>query len=189
MKVLKKMRWAKVILAFSTILALTLTISLGAGGEYIYVKDITMRLNEGNAVFELNYSLETFTRLYVLALGCGYIEPDLRSILGNYSSVKVIRAGPDSAALLVSDAGKYNSGYYLFDSRPLGTANNPLNERISKFTVIYPEGRARTFFNVTSTQNVFCEAKAKMPSNLNAPNLSTPNLSATANANLTKIKA
>ncbi len=187
MKVLKKMRWAKVILAFSTILALT--ISSGAGGEYIYIKDITMRLNEGNAVFELNYSLETFTRLYVLALGCGYIEHDLRSVLGNYSGVKVIRAGPDSAALLVSDAGKYNSGYYLFDSRPLGTANNPLNEKISKFTVVYPEGRARTFFNVTSTQNVFCESKAKMPSNLSTPNLSTSRLSVTATANLTKIKA
>jgi hypothetical protein len=187
MKVLKEMRWAEVILAFSIILALTLTISSGAGGEYIYIKDITMRLSEGNAIFELNYSLETFTRLYVLALGCSYIEPDLRSILGNYSTVKVIRAGPDNAALLVSDAGKYNGGYYLFDSRPLGTANNPLRERISKFTVVYPEGRARTFFNVTSTQNVFCEAK--MPSNnLITPDPSTSSLSATANANLTKIK-
>lgn len=182
MKVLKKMRWSEVILVFSTILALT--ISSGAGGEYIYIKDITMRLNEGDAIFELNYSLETFTRLYVLALGCGYIEPDLRSILGNYSMVKVIRAGPDNAALLVSDAGKYNSGYYLFDSRPLGATGNPLKERISKFTVVYPEGRARSFFNVTSTQNVFCEAK--MAPNLSTPVRSTPNLSVTANVNLTK---
>jgi hypothetical protein len=150
------MRWTYGAVAFMVLLAL---IGSVAGGEYIYIKDITMRLDQGNATFEINYSLEPFTRLYVLALGCRYIEPDLRSILGNYSNVKVIRAGPDSAALQVTNAGKYNSGYYLFDSRPLGSKSEPLREKIDKFTVVYPEGRERTFFNVTSTQNVFCESK------------------------------
>ncbi len=160
------MRWALGVLAFTAIL--TFIISSAEGGEYLYVKDVTMRLNEGNATFEINYTLETFTKLYVLALGCRYIEPDLLSLFGNYSSAKVIRAGPDCAALLVSGAGKYNSGYYLFDSRPLGSGNKPLKEKISRFTVVYPEGRVRTFLNVTSTQNVFCEAKAaaKVISNL-----------------------
>lgn len=150
------MRWIHGAVAFMALLAF---ICSAAGGEYIYIKDITMHLDEGNATFEINYSLEAFTRLYVLALGCRYIEPDLRSILGNYSSVKVIRAGPDSAALQVDGAGKYNSGYYLFDSRTLGSKSEPLMEKINKFTVVYPEGRERTFFNVTSTQNVFCGSK------------------------------
>jgi hypothetical protein len=160
------MRWAHGVLALTAMLIFI--ISSAEGGEYLYIKDVTMRLNEGNATFEINYTLETFTKLYVLALGCRYIEPDLLSIFGNYSSAKVIRAGPDCASLLVSDAGKYNSGYYLFDSRPLGSGNKPLKDKISRFTVVYPEGRARTFFNVTSTQNVFCEAKAavKVISNL-----------------------
>jgi hypothetical protein len=139
--------------------ALICIISPVAGAEYLYIKDVTMHLNEGDATFDVNYTLETFTKLYVLALGCKYIEPDLLSIFSNYSSVKVIRAGPDGASLLARGAGKYNSGYYLFDSRPFGFGNKQLLERIDKFTVVYPEGRARTFFNVTSTQNVFCEAK------------------------------
>jgi hypothetical protein len=138
-------------------------ISPVAGAEYLYIKDVTMHLNEGDATFEVNYTLETFTKLYVLALGCRYIEPDLLSIFGNYSSVKVIRAGPEGAAVLASGAGKYNSGYYLFDSRPFGSGDSLLQERIGKFTVVYPEGRARTFFNVTSTQNVFCESKNYTP--------------------------
>lgn len=135
-------------------------VSPAAGTEYLYIKDVTMHLNGGDATFEVNYTLETFTKLYVLALGCRYIEPELLSIFGNYSSVRVIRAGPEGAAVLASGAGKYNSGYYLFDSRPFGSGDKPLQEKISKFTVVYPEGRARTFFNVTSTQNVFCEAAA-----------------------------
>jgi len=152
------MRWSHGVLAFMAVLAFT--VSSSAGGEYINIKDVTMHLNEGNATFEINYTLETFTKLYVLALGCRYIEPDLLSLFGNYSSAKVIRADPDGAALMVAGAGKYNSGYYLFDSRPLGSGDKPLKEKIGRFTVVYPEGRARTFFNVTSTQNVFCEAKA-----------------------------
>lgn len=148
---------ARGVLAFTALLAFIC--SAAAGGEYIYIKDVTMRLNEGNATFDINYSLETFTKLYVLALGCRYIEPDLCSILGNYSSVKVTRAGPHGATLQVIGAGKYNSGYYLFDSRPLGPKDKPLREKINKFTVVYPEGRERTFFNVTSTQNVFCESR------------------------------
>lgn len=150
------MRLVHGVLAIITLMAF---ICEASGGEYIYIKDVTMRLNEGNATFEINYSLEMFTRLYVLALGCRFIEPDLQSILGNFSSVKVIRASPDGATLHVTGAGKYNGGYYLFDSRPLGSEDKPLKEKISKFTVVYPEGRERTFFNVTSTQNVFCESR------------------------------
>jgi len=138
--------------------AMALTVCCDAAGQYIYVKEVTMHLNGDNATFELNYSLEPFTRLYVLALGCKYLEPDLRSFLGNYSHVKLIKADLNGAALQVRGAGKYNGGYYLFDSRRFGSGNKPLNEGIAKFSVVYPEGRVRTFYNVTSTQSVFCPA-------------------------------
>ncbi len=112
-----------------------------------------MRLDEGNATFEVNYTLEMFTKLYVIALGCKHIEPELVSLLGDFNNVTTVRADPDSASLMARDAGKYNSGYYLFESRPLG-------ERVDKLTVVYPDGRPKTFYNVTSTPNVFCIAKA-----------------------------
>ncbi|VVB72020.1 Uncharacterised protein [uncultured archaeon] len=128
--------------------------------DYIYVDDVTMHLQGDNATFDLNYSLETFTRFYVLALGCRYLEPELLSLLGNYSDVRLIKADVNGASLEVKDAGKYNSGYYLFDSRPFGSRDKPLKETIPKFSVIYPEGRTRTFYNVTATENVFCRAGA-----------------------------
>jgi hypothetical protein len=131
-----------------------------ASGKYIYVDDIAMHLQGDNATFDLNYSLETFTRLYVLALGCRHLEPELLSFLGNYSNVRLIKADANGASLEVKDAGKYNGGYYLFDSRPFGSKDRPLKENIPKFSVIYPEGRVRTFYNVTTTQNVFCQAGA-----------------------------
>ncbi len=155
------MRFALVAAAFVALI--TFTVCMGMGENYLYVNDVNMRLNsEGNAVFEMNYTLETFTRFYVLALGCRYIEPDLVSMFGDFDNVTTVRADPDSAALLAKGAGKYNSGYYLYESRRLGA-------RIARLTVIYPEGRPKTFYNITATPNVFCIARAP------------PNLAATAN--------
>ena len=147
------MRSIASILVFLAIM--TQIVSNGAGNEYIYIKDVTMHLKGDNATFELNYTLETFTRFYVLALGCKYLERELLSFLGNYGDVKLIKADMNGASLLVRGAGKYDRGYYLFDSRPLGTKNQPLKESIARFSVVYPQGRTRTFYNVTSTQSVF----------------------------------
>jgi hypothetical protein len=146
------MRSIASILVFLAIM--TQIVSNGAGNEYIYIKDVTMHLKGDNATFELNYTLETFTRFYVLALGCKYLERELLSFLGNYGDVRLIKADMNSASLLVCGAGKYDRGYYLFDSRPLGTKNQPLKESIDRFSVVYPQGRTRTFYNVTSTQSV-----------------------------------
>lgn len=131
-----------------------------AGSECLRITDVTMRLEGDNATFELNYTLDTFTRIYVMALGCRYLEPELVSFLGGYSDVKLIEADTDGAALKVVGAGKYNSGYYIFDSVPFGSLDKPLKESIARFSVVYPEGRVRIFYNVTATQNVFSQANA-----------------------------
>jgi hypothetical protein len=135
-------------LAILAILAIVMLVSCVPGEVYFEVNDITMTLTGGDALFELNYTLDSFAKLYVLALGAGYIEPDLESFLKSYGDAKTIRADPYSAVLLVKGAGKNTSGYYLFDSRSLGG-------RVAKFTVVYPGGLSRTFYNVNSTPNVF----------------------------------
>jgi hypothetical protein len=154
------MRTIAVIVALLAVMAVA--VGCGAGGEYIYVIDVTMHLCGDNATFELNYTLDAFTRLYVFALGCRYLEPELRSFFGNYSSVRLMKADMNGAALQVQGAGKYQNGFYLFDSRTLGSRQNPLREGIARFTVVYPEGRMRTFYNITSTQSVFCPASLEI---------------------------
>jgi hypothetical protein len=143
---------------FAFLILSGLSASSAVGSEYIDIKEVTMRLDDDNATFELNYTLDTFTRLYVLALGCRYLEPELVSFLGGYRDVMLIKADTNGATLRVAGAGKYNSGYYLFDSMPFGSKDKPLKESIARFTVVYPSGRLRTFYNVTATQNVFSQA-------------------------------
>jgi hypothetical protein len=150
------MRRLAVILVFLALCA----ISAGstASSEYLGIKEVTMRLEGENATFELNYTLDAFTRFYVTALGCRYLEPELISFLGRYSDVRLLKADIEGATLQVVGAGKYNSGYYLFDSMPFGSKDRPLMEGIARFSVVYPGGRVRTFYNVTATQNVFSQA-------------------------------
>jgi hypothetical protein len=143
---------------FAFLILSGLSASSAVGSEYIDIREVTMRLDDDNATFELNYTLDTFTRLYVLALGCRYLEPELVSFLGGYRDVMLIKADTNGATLRVAGAGKYNSGYYLFDSMPFGSKDKPLKESIARFTVVYPSGRLRTFYNVTATQNVFSQA-------------------------------
>jgi hypothetical protein len=150
---------------FAVLILSTIADCSAAGSEYLYITEVTMRLEGNNATFELNYTLDAFTRIYVMALGCRYLEPELRSFLGGYSDVLLIKADTEGAALLVVGAGKYNSGYYLFDSMPFGSKDKPLKEGIARFSVVYPEGRIRTFYNLTATQSVFSQAAEDLVSN------------------------
>jgi hypothetical protein len=143
---------------FAVLVVSALSVCSAVGSEYLDIKDVTMRLDGPNATFELNYTLDTFTRFYVSALGCRYLEPQLTSFLGAYRDAMLIRADTEGATMQVADAGKYNNGYYLFDSMPFGSKGKPLNKTIPSFSVVYPSGRIRTFYNVTATQNVFSQA-------------------------------
>lgn len=134
----------------------TMAVCSNAGGECIYVKDVTMHLDGDDATFELSYSLDTFTWFYVLALGCRHLEPELLSFLGGYGDVKLMKADIDGAALQVKGAARYDGSYYHFDPHPFGSKDNPLKKGIAKLSVVYPEGRTHTFYNVTSTQSVSC---------------------------------
>jgi hypothetical protein len=146
------------------VLALTALLSVaicgGQAGDYIYVKEITMHMGEGNATFDLNYSLEMFAKLYVLALGYRYLEPDLLSIFRGCGGLKLLRADTNCASVEVTKAGKYVDGRYLFEPLSRNTKDVPLKSGIPRFTVVYPEGQACTFYNVTSVQRIFREAEA-----------------------------
>ncbi|ABK15254.1 MAG: hypothetical protein H5T42_01585 [Methanothrix sp.] len=124
-----------------------------AGLSYIQVKDVTMIPDGDDLKFNVNYTLEPFARLYVLALGCRHIEPELVRLFSSYQNVKTVKAKPSTATLVVENAGTYLDGYYLYDAKPLSSP-------ISRFTVVYPEGVTRTFINVTSTPSIFVEKNA-----------------------------
>lgn len=139
------------LLAALLIIASVLAACSANGGEYLRIDDVTMALDEDNATLQINYTLDSFASLYVMALGCRHLEPDLRGLFPSYKTIKTVSADPYRAILKVEKAGGYSNGYYLFNSMPLGY-------QVDKFTVIYPTGLTRTFYNITSTPNVFVKS-------------------------------
>jgi len=133
------------------IFASVMTVSSTSGSDYMRIDDVTMALDGDSALMKINYTLDSFTSLYVLALGCRYLEPHLLTIFPSYKKVLTVSADPNHAVLKVEGAGGYSNGYYLFNSMPL-------RSHVPKFTVVYPTGLFRTFYNVTSTPNVFAKA-------------------------------
>ncbi|HQF17600.1 MAG: hypothetical protein A4E45_01477 [Methanosaeta sp. PtaB.Bin039] len=139
------------ILAF--LLATLLLISTAGASFYLQVQDITMTVEKESALLQVNYSLDSFARLYVLALGARHLEPDLKRLFSSYPDIRTLKANPNSAVLEVADAGGYSNGYYLYES-------HPLDRPIKKFTVVYPQGTSRTFYNVSATPSVFFLSQA-----------------------------
>jgi hypothetical protein len=149
------MRSARVVAA---IILLIFLANGGLAGNFLSVKDITMYLNEGNATFQLNYTLDTFTKIYVLVLGSRYIQPDLVSMFGNFDDIKIEGVDHQSATILAAKAGKYNGSHYFFDSRPLEIDDSILQNKIKKFRVIYPGEPNQTFYNISCTPEVLYRA-------------------------------
>ncbi len=121
------------------------------GREYIQVQEVTMSLEDGDAVFEIKFGLDPFARLYVLALGTKHLEPELLDLFSDFGNLSVRKAAPHRAVLVSKGAGELKSGYYLYDARRLG-------QEVPKLTVVYPEKLTRTFYEVSSTPSVFSEA-------------------------------
>jgi hypothetical protein len=125
--------------------------SADRGREYIKVQEVTMSLLDGDAVFDVSFDLDPFAKLYVLALGTKYIEPELISLFSDFDNVTVTKTEPHRAVLVSKGAGEFRSGYYLYDSRHL-------SHQVPKLTVVYPERLSRTFYDVSATPSVFSEA-------------------------------
>lgn len=121
------------------------------GREYIQVQEVTMSLEDGDAVFDVLFDLDPLARLYVLALGSKYIEPELIDLFSDFDNVTVRRTEPQRAVLVSKGAGEFRSGYYLYDSRQL-------RHQVPKLTIVYPERLSRTFYKVSATPSVFSEA-------------------------------
>jgi len=121
------------------------------GREYIQVREVTMSLEDGDAVFDVRFGLDPFARLYVLALGTKHIEPELLDLFSGFGNLSVRKTEPHRAVLVSRGAGELKSGYYLYDARRLGS-------EVPKLVVVYPEKLSRTFYDVSATPSVFSQA-------------------------------
>ncbi len=101
-----------------------------------------------DAVFTLNYDMNSLAKLYVLLLGSRTIEPKIKAIFSNFD-YDILKIDSNKAILKVRNVSRYDRGYYFHDSRKLGTS-------IPVIIVYTPDSpKPIEFHNLDSTPYIF----------------------------------
>jgi hypothetical protein len=113
-----------------------------------HVTQMEIRFNETNATVNIDYEVGFLTQIYVLFFGSRNLDPYLEKFLYGFEEVQLISVSGTTAAVELTNASRITGGYYIHDSRTLGGP-------VSKLTLVYPDGKTRTFENATETTNTF----------------------------------
>ncbi|MDG6243826.1 MAG: hypothetical protein QCH31_05480 [Methanolobus sp.] len=117
-------------------------------GQYMQYDQVSMRFQGNDAVISVSYSLDMFSRMYVLLLGAYNLEPALDDFFLDFAEVEILEIGRDHAVVFASDVSRNNDAYYLHDSHELGS-------RVKVLTLVYPDGSTRSMSGVRSTPDTF----------------------------------
>ena len=132
------------------LLSISLVIPVMAANEerysYITIRDVQIRLDNGNAVINVNYKVDEGTRFIFFLLGKQDLKNKLMKIL-NYDDARLTRIDLSSAEFTVEDAAlSYGNGIYWYPSHdfniaiPLLTVSSPQATRNFTMTREFPGG-------------------------------------------------
>jgi hypothetical protein len=116
--------------------------------EYIHYKQMTMKFSGTNATITIYFKLDAFAEAYTLLMGSHNLEGDIRNMFSDFGEVTISEIGKNYAILSVSNVSNFSDGYYLHDSRKLGS-------RVDLLILVYPSGATKQIVNAESTSNIF----------------------------------
>ncbi len=112
------------------------------------ITSLVINFDKTDATFAVNYDLGKLSKMYVLLFGSKSIEPRINAVFSNFD-YEIIKMDQSKAILRVKSVSRLDKGYYLHDSRKLGTV-------IDKITVYTPDSpRPTEYYALNSTPNKF----------------------------------
>ncbi len=117
-------------------------------GKYIHINSVVIEFNKSNANVNVTYRISPFAEAYIFLFGSKHLEPKMKEIFADFSDVKILKIGSNSASLLVSNISRKNDQFYLHESRKFDVQPDIL-------TLVYPDGTRRNILNTSSTPNTF----------------------------------
>ncbi len=117
-------------------------------GKYIHIDSVVIGFNKSNANVHVEYRLSPFAEVYIFLFGSKHLEPKMKEIFADFSDVKILKIGRNSASLLVSNISRKSDQFYLHESRKFDVQPDIL-------TLVYPDGTRRNILNTNSTPNTF----------------------------------
>lgn len=116
-------------------------------GKYIHVDSIEIDFDRTDANVNIQYHLSPFAEVYMFLFGSKNLEPKIREIFANFTEVKILQIGRNSAFLQITNISREKDQNYLHDSRELGVSTDNL-------ILVSPQG-TRRLENQNSTGNFF----------------------------------
>ncbi len=117
-------------------------------GKYIHIDSVVIEFNKSNANVNVEYHISPFAEAYIFLFGSKHLEPKMKEIFADFSDVKILKIGSNSASLLVSNISRKNDQFYLHESKKFDVQPGIL-------TLVYPDGTRRNILNTSSTPNTF----------------------------------
>ncbi len=116
-------------------------------GKYIHIDSIVIVFDKTDANVDIQYNLSPFAEAYMFLFGSKNLEPKIREIFANFTEVKILQIGSNSASLHITNISRKKDQNYLQDSREFGMPTDAL-------TLVSPQG-TRRLQNQNSTGNFF----------------------------------
>jgi hypothetical protein len=132
------------------VLVSLLPLSQGDPGRPFEITSLAINFDktDANANFTVNYDLGRIPRMYILLFGSKSIEPRVKAVFSNFD-YEIKKMDQDKAILRVTNVSRLEKGFYLHDSRKLGSS-------IDTIIVYTPDSpRTREYYNMNSTPNIF----------------------------------
>ncbi|MCX9014683.1 MAG: hypothetical protein OIN89_07810 [Candidatus Methanoperedens sp.] len=144
----------KPVLALFILLILALLLPLTSGVPERRNFELTRAsiiFDKTDATITVNYEFPKLMKLYILLLGSKSIEPKIKEAFLDFD-YDIIKMNHEQAILRVKNVSRSSQGYYLHESRKLGTSINTVY-------IYTPDSRtAKQYSNINSTPNTFYRA-------------------------------
>src|SRR5574341_653275 len=101
------------ILVLFTVLVLTAILTEGkTERQPLHITALTIKFDRADAVFTVDYDIDSLPKMYLLLIGSKSLEPKIKSIFSNFE-YKIIKMDQNRAILNVKNISRLDKGYYL----------------------------------------------------------------------------
>ena len=144
----------KSVLAVLVILFIAALLTLTNGGperRSFEITSVSINFDKNDATITVNYEFPKLMKLYILLLGSKSIEPKINATFPDFK-YDIVKMNQKKAILKATNVSRYDNGYYLHESRKLGT-------NINAVYIYTPDSpRPKLYSNIDSTPNIFYHA-------------------------------
>ncbi|MDY6958967.1 MAG: hypothetical protein SVK08_07390 [Halobacteriota archaeon] len=136
-----------IMLVFISVLVPTTSAQDNRSQGLLYIENVTVELDNGNANVSMDYKLGIFARFYIFMMGGRVIESELQSVLVDYEDITTEEINEERAVFVVRDVIHSEGDRRVFDS-------SKLSQEVGNVTIKFVDGGEMKFSDVEAIPRI-----------------------------------